>query len=111
MEPDTKRIGSYRDLRIYQQSYQAALEIHQVTLRFPAFERGELGSQLRRARRIQTAIRRDRQGNQQADSGVARSFQSLASSFQSLDLVGEHCVESEGRPRGLLNTTQETLPA
>src|SRR5260370_16080300 len=49
MEPDTKRIGSYRDLRIYQQSYQAALEIHQVTLRFPAFERGELGSQLRRA--------------------------------------------------------------
>ena len=49
MESDTKRIGSYRDLRIYQQSYQAALEIHQVTLRFPAFERGELGSQLRRA--------------------------------------------------------------
>jgi four helix bundle protein len=49
MEPDTKRIGSYRDLRIYQQSYQAALQIHQITLKFPAFERGELGSQLRRA--------------------------------------------------------------
>src|SRR5260370_16926660 len=49
MEPDKKGVGSYRDLRIYQQSYEAALEIHQVTLRFPAFERGELGSQLRRA--------------------------------------------------------------
>ena len=49
MGSDTKRIGSYRDLRIYQQSYKAALEIHEVTLRFPAFERGELGSQLRRA--------------------------------------------------------------
>ena len=42
-------IVNYRDLRIYQQSYQAALEIHRVTLKFPAFERGELGSQLRRA--------------------------------------------------------------
>src|SRR5947209_12373241 len=43
------RISSYRDLRIYQRSYEAALEIHKVTQRFPAFERGELGSQLRRA--------------------------------------------------------------
>ena len=50
METDAKaRIGNYRDLRIYQQSYQAALQIHEVTLKFPAFERGELGSQLRRA--------------------------------------------------------------
>src|ERR1700688_1508204 len=42
-------IVNYRDLRIYQQSYQAALEIHRLTLKFPAFERGELGSQLRRS--------------------------------------------------------------
>ena len=41
-------IRSYRDLRIYQRSYQAALEIHRLTFKFPAFERGELGSQLRR---------------------------------------------------------------
>ena len=26
-------------------------------------------------------------------------------------LVGEHSVKSEGRPRGLLNVTEETLPA
>ena len=43
------RVRSYRDLRIYQRSYQAALEVHQLTLQFPGFERGELGSQLRRA--------------------------------------------------------------
>ena len=42
-------IQSYRDLRIYQRSYEAALRIHQLTLQFPAFERGELGSQLRRS--------------------------------------------------------------
>jgi hypothetical protein len=57
---------------------------------------------------------------QQTDSSVALSsvikgwvkiFENRISNFESLDLVGEHCVESEGRPRGLLNTTQETLPA
>ncbi len=50
MESDNKgSIRSYRDLRIYQRSYETALEIHRLTLKFPAFERGELGSQLRRS--------------------------------------------------------------
>ncbi len=50
MKTDEKRpIQSYRDLRIYQRSYETALEIHRLTLKFPAFERGELGTQLRRA--------------------------------------------------------------
>ena len=42
-------IASYRDLRIYQRSYDLALEIHKITLKFPVQERRELGSQLRRA--------------------------------------------------------------
>ncbi len=42
-------IRSYRDLRVYQRGYAAALEIHRLTLKFPSFERTELGSQLRRA--------------------------------------------------------------
>jgi four helix bundle protein len=50
MEADGQRsIRSYRDLRIYQRSYEVALEIHRITLKFPAFERGEIGSQLRRS--------------------------------------------------------------
>ena len=48
-DEEPKRISSYRDLRIYQRSYEAALEIHRITLKFPGFERSELGSQLRRA--------------------------------------------------------------
>ena len=48
-EEEPKRISSYRDLRIYRRSYQTALEVHQVTRKFPGFERSELGSQLRRA--------------------------------------------------------------
>ena len=49
MEGDRRPIRSYRDLRIYQQSYKAALEIHSLAMKFPGFERGELGSQLRRS--------------------------------------------------------------
>ena len=50
METENKTpVRSYRDLRIYQRSYEGALEVHQLTLKFPGFERGELGSQLRRA--------------------------------------------------------------
>ncbi len=49
MEKASKHIETYRDLRIYQQSYEAALEIHKATAQFPAQERTELGSQMRRA--------------------------------------------------------------
>jgi four helix bundle protein len=40
---------SYKDLIVYQKSYELALEIHKITLTFPAFEKYELGSQLRRS--------------------------------------------------------------
>jgi four helix bundle protein len=42
-------ITSYKDLEVYQRSYKVALEIHRITLRFPAYERYELGGQLRKA--------------------------------------------------------------
>jgi four helix bundle protein len=42
-------IKSYKDLEVYQKSYQTALELHQMTLEFPRHELYELGSQMRRA--------------------------------------------------------------
>ncbi len=42
-------ITSYKDLEVYKRSYRSALIIHQITLKFPEFERYELGSQIRRA--------------------------------------------------------------
>ncbi len=44
-----KKIANYRDLRVFQRSYELALKIHRITQKFPIFERRELGSQLRRA--------------------------------------------------------------
>ncbi len=42
-------IRTFRDLRVYQQSYELGKEVHRVTQCFPKYERYELGSQLRRA--------------------------------------------------------------
>ena len=36
-------IESYRDLRVYKISYELALEVHKLTLKFPDFEKYELG--------------------------------------------------------------------
>jgi four helix bundle protein len=40
-------VASYKDLRVYQRSYEIALEIHRITAKFPVQERRELGNQLR----------------------------------------------------------------
>ncbi len=42
-------LQSYRDLDFYVDSYELALKVHKMTLRFPRFEGTELGSQLRRS--------------------------------------------------------------
>ncbi|WP_218921357.1 four helix bundle protein [Bacillus massilinigeriensis] len=42
-------IKTYRDLRVYQISFNLGKEVHQVTHHFPEHERYELGRQLRRA--------------------------------------------------------------
>ncbi|TEB06523.1 hypothetical protein Psch_00055 [Pelotomaculum schinkii] len=44
-----EKISSFRDLKVYQKSYQLALEVHKETKTFPDIERYELGAQLRRA--------------------------------------------------------------
>ena len=44
-----KRIETFEDLDVYQRMVELHLEVHKLTLRFPIFERYELGSQLRRS--------------------------------------------------------------
>ena len=43
------KINSYRDLEIYQLSFQLATELHDLSLNFPRFEVLEEGSQLRKS--------------------------------------------------------------
>lgn len=46
---------SYRDLDIFKESKQLAVEIHKLTLQLPKFEMFEEGSQLRRSSKAVTA--------------------------------------------------------
>ena len=40
---------SYKDLEIYQMSYQLALKVHNMTMQLPKYELYEQGSQIRRS--------------------------------------------------------------
>ena len=42
-------IATYKDLEVYKQSYSLALKIHEITRKYPEFERYEIGNQMRRA--------------------------------------------------------------
>ncbi len=44
-----KKIESFKDLEVYKKLYKLNHEIYELTLTFPAFEKYELGSQLRKA--------------------------------------------------------------
>lgn len=42
-------IRSFKDLEVYQESYQLALEVNKICAQLPLYEKQDLGSQLRRA--------------------------------------------------------------
>ena len=42
-------VQSYRDLEVYQISFEGAVKIHEMTLRLPKYELYEMGSQIRRS--------------------------------------------------------------
>lgn len=44
-----KRARSYKDLEIYRESFELAMEMHELSLTFPKFEMFEEGSQLRKS--------------------------------------------------------------
>ena len=44
-----EKIKSYKDLEVYQKAYQIAIEVYKATQDFPASERYEITSQIRRA--------------------------------------------------------------
>jgi four helix bundle protein len=43
------RLKSYKDLDIYRESFELAMEMHELSLTFPRFEKFEEGSQLRKS--------------------------------------------------------------
>lgn len=46
---EVMKIQSFEDLKVYQKLCELHIEVHELTLTFPDFEKYELGSQLRRS--------------------------------------------------------------
>lgn len=46
---ERKPVQSYRDLEVYQSSFEGAVKIHEMTTHLPKYELYEVGSQLRRS--------------------------------------------------------------
>ena len=40
-----RKINTYKDLKIYQKSYELSLIVHKLTQKYPEYERYELASQ------------------------------------------------------------------
>lgn len=51
MERHKRGYRGYRDLKVYQMAYQLALDIHELTKKFPAEEKFSLTDQIRRSSR------------------------------------------------------------
>ncbi len=49
MEGERKRVVSFEDMEVFQRAYRVSLEIHRVSLGFPAVEQRALADQIRRA--------------------------------------------------------------
>ena len=76
-------IKTVDDLEVYQRSYRLALEIYHETLKFPEFERYELGAQMRRC-------------SKSIPTNIAEGFSSRSSSKQYmryLNIARESCDE------------------
>ncbi len=62
----------YERLDVYQKSYQAALDIHKITLSFPKIEQYELASQVRRSSKSIPANIAEGMGRQDTSADVRR---------------------------------------
>jgi len=65
----------YHKLDVYQKAYRLALEVHQISLRFPRIEQHELASQLRRSSKSIAANLAEGMGKQSSAREVNRFVQ------------------------------------
>ena len=65
----------YRNLSVYQKSYQLALDVHRMTLSFPKIEQYELASQIRRSSKSIPANIVEGMGKQASPSDIKRFLQ------------------------------------
>jgi four helix bundle protein len=86
--------GSFEDLEVFKRAYRVSLEVHRVSLGFPAIEQGALGDQVRRASKSICANIAEgfaRQGQAPADF---RRFLTMAmGSADEMRLWSRYCLD------------------
>ena len=104
-------IKSFRDLRVYQRSYELCLRIDRLTLSFPDFERYELGRQMREASRSIPANIAEGYGRKKSASDFKRFLQMALGSCDEmtvwLDLAKDLGYLNEEDHRRLEESYQE----
>ncbi|CAN0407327.1 unnamed protein product [Laminaria digitata] len=63
---------AYQNLDVYQKSYSLALEIHKLSLKFPAIEQREIGGQIRRSSKSIPANIAEGMGKQESRADVRK---------------------------------------
>jgi len=84
----------YKSLRIYQQAHALGLRVHALTLRLPAFEMYEEGSQARRSsKRVSAGIVEGYRQRRYRDEFIRYLYRSLGSSDETKEHL-EYLLES-----------------
>ncbi len=77
-ERPPRPIKSVEDLDVFEKAYQAALDIHRLSLEFPAIEQRALADQMRRASKSVCANLAEGFGRQRASTPDFKRFLSMA---------------------------------
>ncbi len=84
------KIGSFRELRVYQELARLHLAVHAESLKFPKFEMYELGSQIRRSTNAAPAILAEGWGSRHTNiylESINRSKGEIRESQHHLDMA------------------------
>ena len=73
-----KPVRSFEDLEVFQRAYRASLDIHRVTLGFPAIEQRALADQLRRSSKSICAMLAEGWGKHTGSPAEFRRYVSMA---------------------------------
>ena len=74
----TKDIESFEDLEVFQRAYRLSLDVHRMSLQFPAIEQRALGDQVRRASKSICANLAEGFGKRFSSTAEFRRFLAMA---------------------------------
>ena len=82
---------SYQDLQVFREAYQLSLEIHKLSLEFPAVEQYELAPQLRKATKSVAVNIAEGMGKQGSKAEKKRFLRIALGSYEESKVWLEYC--------------------